>query len=108
MGTISMSIDGLEETHDRQRGLKGGYQMAMKGIQNLIDRNAFEHISVTTVINHKNIGELDALYEVMEGLDIDSWRVIGIEPMGRALDYPDILLIPDDQRRLFIFIQEKR
>jgi radical SAM protein with 4Fe4S-binding SPASM domain len=108
MRTASISIDGLENTHDRQRGLKGGYEMALRGIQNLIDRNAFEHISVTTVINHKNIDELDRLYEVMDGIDIDSWRVIGIEPMGRALEYPDMLLTPDDQRRLFSFIREKR
>ena len=44
----------------------------------------------------------------MDGIDIDSWRVIGLEPMGRALDYPDMLLTPDDQRRLFRFIRDKR
>ena len=108
MGTISISIDGLEETHDRQRGLKGGYKAALKGIQNLIDRKAFKHISVTTVINHKNIGELDQLFEVIDGIDIDSWRVIGLEPMGRALEHPEMLLTPDDQRRLFQFILDKR
>ena len=64
MGTISISIDGTEETHDRQRGLKGGYKLALRGIQNLIDRHAFKQIQVTTVINHKNIGELDQLFEV--------------------------------------------
>ena len=108
MGTVSVSIDGLRDTHDRQRGLKGGYDKAMQGIQNLIDRHVFRHIQVTTVINHKNIGELDELYGILDKMDIDSWRVIGIEPMGRALDYPDMLLTPDDQRRLFNFIREKR
>ena len=108
MGTVSVSIDGLRDTHDSQRGLKGGYDKAMQGIQNLIDRKAFRHIQVTTVINHKNISELDELYKIMDQMDIDSWRVIGIEPMGRALDYPDMLLTPDDQRRLFSFIREKR
>lgn len=108
MGTIYVSIDGLEETHDRQRGLKDGYKLALRGIQNLIDRKAFKHIGVTTVINHRNIGELDELFEIMDGIDIDSWRVIGLEPMGRALDYPDMLLTPDDQRRLFRFIRDKR
>lgn len=108
MGTVSVSIDGLRDTHDRQRGLKGGYDKAMQGIQNLIDRHAFRHIQVTTVINHRNIGELDELFEILDELEIDSWRVIGIEPMGRALDYPDMLLTPDDQKRLFNFIREKR
>ena len=108
MGTVSVSIDGLRDTHDRQRGMKGGYDKAMRGIENLIARKAFRHIQVTTVVNHKNISELDELYEILDEMDIDSWRVIGIEPMGRALDFPDMLLTPDDQRYLFNFIREKR
>ena len=108
MGTVSVSIDGLRDTHDRQRGIKGGYDRAMEGIRNLIDRKAFRHIQVTTVVNHKNIGELDELYEILDKMDLDSWRVIGIEPMGRALEYPDMLLTPDDQRYIFNFIREKR
>ncbi len=108
MGTVSVSIDGLRDTHDKQRGLKGGYDKAMQGIENLIERKAFRHIQVTTVVNHKNIVELDELYEILDKIDLDSWRVIGIEPMGRALDFPDMLLTPDDQRYLFNFIREKR
>lgn len=108
MKTISVSIDGLEETHDAQRGLKGGYAMAMRGIQNLIDEGGFHHIQITTVINHKNITELDELFEIVKGIDVGSWRVIGIEPIGRALDFPEMLLTPDDQRKLFSFIIEKR
>jgi radical SAM protein with 4Fe4S-binding SPASM domain len=41
-------------------------------------------------------------------MDIDSWRVIGLEPIGRALLRPELMLTPDDQRRLFSFIYEKR
>ena len=41
-------------------------------------------------------------------MDIDSWRVIGIEPMGRAKDYPELLLTPDDQKYLFEFIRNMR
>ena len=108
MGTISISIDGLEETHDRLRGLAGGYQLAMKGIQHLIDENYFHAIQVTTVVNRQNIEELDALYEIFESVDIDSWRVIGLEPIGRALDYPGLMLTSSDQQRLFQFIKEKR
>ncbi len=108
MATISVSIDGLEETHDAQRGLKGGYRKAMEGIQNLIDEGGFHAIQITTVINHKNIVELDRLFDIVNEIDVDSWRVIGIEPIGRALDHPDMLLTPEDQRRLFSFIIEKR
>ena len=107
MRTVSVSIDGLPETHDRQRGLKGGYIRAMKGIQAMIDVG-FDHVQVTTVINHENIDQLDALFDIMDKIDIDSWRVINLEPMGRALDYPEKMMTPDDYHRLFSFIKEKR
>ena len=108
MGTISVSIDGLRDTHDELRGLRGGYDRAMAGIQNLIDVGAFHAIQVTTVVNHGNIGQLDELFAIMDGLDIDSWRVINLEPIGRALLRPDLMLTPDDYRRLFEFSREKR
>ncbi len=108
MGTISVSIDGLPETHDRLRGFPGGYALAMRGIQNLIDEKAFKAIQVTTVVNHGNIGELDALFGIMDGLDIDSWRVINLEPIGRALLRPELMCTAEDYRRLFSFIREKR
>ena len=108
MGTISVSIDGLRVTHDQLRGLPGGYDRAMAGIQNLLDVGPFSAVQVTTVVNHKNISQLDQLFSIMDGLDIDSWRVIGLEPIGRALQHPDLMLTPTDQVRLLQFIRQKR
>ncbi len=108
MGTISISVDGLEETHDALRGMPGGYRRTMEGINNLLEVGGFHAVQVTTVINHANIGQLDRLYDIFRDMDLDSWRVIGLEPIGRARLRPDLLLTPEDQRRLFAFIREKR
>ena len=108
MRTVSISIDGLPETHDKLRGKPGGFDAAMRGIQNLINENAFQHIQVTTVVNHENIGELDELFKIMDRLDIDSWRVINLEPIGRALQWPSRMLTEADYKALFAFIREKR
>ena len=108
MNTISVSIDGLEQTHDSLRGLPGGYRRAMDGIQNLIDIGTCDAIMVTTVVNHETIHELDDLYEIMKDLDIDYWRILGVEPIGRALEYPDRAMTMEDQRTLFDFIRSKR
>ena len=108
MSTVSVSIDGLRDTHDRLRGMKGGYDRAMRGIQCLIDEKAFQNVQVTTVINHQNISELDELFEIMDGIDIDSWRVIHLEPIGRALERPELMCTREDYIRLFEFIRIKR
>ena len=107
MKSISLSIDGLPETHDRYRGLKDAYKLGMEGIQSLIDEDCF-NIMVTTVVNHENIDELDALFDVFDGMDINEWRLTGIEPIGRAEKVPDMLLTADDNRRIMEFIKEKR
>lgn len=107
MKTISISIDGLESTHDSFRQTPGGYKKAMKGIQNLINVG-FNHIQVTTVVTHQNISELDTLFSIFNNIDIDSWRVINIEPIGRAKNYPELLLTKEDYKYLVEFIRNKR
>ena len=108
MRTISVSIDGLPQTHDAIRNRKGAYAQSMRGIQALIDRGGFQSIQVTTVVNHESIGELEALYEVLLGIDIDSWRLAAIEPIGRALRHPELLLTAEDHVRLLDFIKARR
>lgn len=108
MKTISVSIDGLPATHDRLRGRQGAYDAAMRGVQALISLGKCQRIQITTVVNHQNIGELPVLFDIMKAIDIDSWRVINIEPIGRAKEHPELLLSPDEYRRMFDFIREKR
>lgn len=108
MATISVSIDGLEATHDEFRRTPKGYERAMSGIESLIRVGGFESVQVTTVVTHKSIKELDELFKIFNEMDIDSWRVINMEPMGRAKQHPELILTPDDYRYLFEFIRNKR
>lgn len=108
MRTISISIDGLRETHDEFRRTKGGYDLAMRGVEALIRQGSFRHVQITTVVHKGNIDQLDELYDIMCGIDIDSWRVINLEPIGRAKRHPELLPEPQDYRRLFDFIKSKR
>lgn len=108
MKTISVSIDGLESTHDSLRGMNGAFSGAMRGIDALIRHGGFQSVQVTTVVNHRNFSELDELFNILCKIDIDSWRVINIEPIGRALDSPDLMLTKDEYRQMFDFIRKKR
>ena len=108
MRTVSISIDGMPESHDRFRASSSGFDRAMAGVQSLIDEGAFSSVQVTTVVNHVTVNELDAMFDMLGDVDIDSWRVINVEPIGRALQRPDLMCTPDDLRRMFGFIREKR
>lgn len=108
MKTISVSIDGLRETHEWFRQTPGCYDKTVSGIKNLLDTGGFQHVQVTTVVHGKNINELDELYEIMLGLGVRSWRVINIEPIGRAKQQPELLLDAKQLKYMFDFIREKR
>ena len=108
MKTVSVSIDGLRDTHDVFRGLKGAYDKAMAGVDALLDEEEIAHVQITTVLHHSNVHELDQLYNIMSNVGIDSWRIVGVEPIGRARKNKELLLTGEDYRYLFDFIKEKR
>ncbi len=108
MRTISISIDGTEATHDAFRQTPGGWKRAMEGVQNLIDVGGFQHIQITTVVTHQNIGQLDELYRIFNDMDIDSWRIVNIDPIGRANEHPELLMTNEDIVRMFEYIRNMR
>ncbi|MBR0405850.1 MAG: radical SAM protein [Eggerthellaceae bacterium] len=106
--TVSASIDGMPATHDAVRQRPGSYDAAIEGVCNLAATNGLKVLQVTSVMNHQTIDELDELFDVMVDLPIDSWRLANVEPIGSALQHPEILFQPQDYSRLFSFIRQKR
>lgn len=107
METISISVDGLQETHDEFRGVPGSYEKIMENIKKLKQANFVKHLQVTTVFHKKNINQLDELYEIMLGLGLDSWRLISMDPIGRAKENEELLLNAEELRKLLDFIKAK-
>ena len=107
MDTISISIDGLKETHEKFRKVPNSFDKILKGIKLLQNVPYIKTIQVTTVANKKNINELEDLYKLLIDIGIKNWRVVNCDPIGRAKDNFDILLDREDLKYLYKFIQEK-
>lgn len=90
----SVSVDGLEATHDRMRNLRGSWQAAMSALDRL--RAAGVPTASNINLNRLNHGDLEALYAVLRDRGISSWQVQLTAPLGRAADRPDLLLQPWD------------
>ena len=108
METVSISIDGLEKTHDEFRGMPGSYNIIKNNIKALREANFAKHIQVTTVFLKKNIDQLDELYEEMLDLNLDSWRLVSMDPIGRAKENDNLLLDGKEIRKLLDFIKSKK
>lgn len=90
----SVSVDGLEATHDRMRNLRGSFRAAMTALDLL--RAASLTTASNINLNRLNHGDLEALYEELRARGIGSWQVQITAPLGRAADRPDLLLQPWD------------
>ncbi len=84
METISISLDGLKETHESFRKVPGSFDKIITNIKKLQKVPSIKIVQVTTVANKKNLKELEDLYQLMKDLNIISWRVINVDPIGRA------------------------
>lgn len=91
---VSVSIDGLEATHDRMRNLRGSFAAGMAALDHL--RAAGIPIASNINLNRLNHRDLEPLYDVLRGKGIMGWQVQLTAPLGRAADRADLILQPWD------------
>ena len=89
---VSVSIDGLEQTHDKQRGVKGSFRAALAAVENVHAEGM--QTAVNTQINRLSYPELDDLFELLVTRGVRAWQVQLTVAMGRAVDHADWLLQP--------------
>ena len=107
--SVTVSLDGLRAQHNRLRRRPWAFDQAVEGIRNLVSQ-AGDAITtqVTTVVHRDNFPELEKIFDLVTSLGVHSWRVVNIEPIGRALDHADLLLTPEELQHLLLYIREKR
>lgn len=107
MSTISVSLDGMEESHDSLRQQKGAWRRAIRGLTALQEVGYMPQ--VTTVLHQENFDELETLYSFLnEKIKITNWRPINVEPIGRACESDSLMLKPKQFADLISFILKKR
>lgn len=106
MSTVSVSLDGLELSHNALRGQKDSWKRAINGILALKDVGFSPQ--VTTVLHQGNFDELDELYTLLCEIGITNWRPINVEPIGRTCESSELLLSSHQLSQLLSFIIKKR
>lgn len=107
MKTITVSLDGMGETHEKLRHLPGSFPRIIENIKKLKKAHFLEHLQVTFTANSKNIYEIEALYNQLNKIGIDSIRTSFVDPIGRAMDNRELLLHKGQMQWLIRFANEK-
>ncbi|MBD2664915.1 radical SAM domain protein [Richelia sinica FACHB-800] len=89
---VSVSVDGLEATHDYIRGRQGAWQWAFKTMGNL--KEAGIPFGCNTQINRLSAPEFPKIYEHLRDAGIFAWQIQLTVPMGNAADNSHLLLQP--------------
>jgi nif11-class peptide radical SAM maturase 3 len=99
---VSVSVDGLEATHDRIRGKQGSWQWAFKTMSHL------QEVGITfgcnTQINRLSAPEFPQIYACLRDAGIAAWQIQLTVPMGNAADNSEILLQPYELLDLYPMI----
>jgi radical SAM enzyme (rSAM/lipoprotein system) len=107
LGALTLSLDGLEETHNWLRNTKGSFSKVDTAIS-LAASSSRLNFDVVTCVNGRNIHELSSIYNYLIGKGVKAWRLFTIVPIGRAKNIPELLLTDFQFKELLDFISLKR
>ncbi|MCX5759088.1 MAG: TIGR04133 family radical SAM/SPASM protein [Candidatus Hydrogenedentes bacterium] len=107
LGSLTISLDGLEEDHNWLRGRLDSFTRAVDAIRNAaaVPGLVFD---VVTCVNQRNFGSLKAIEGLLIGLGVKQWRLFTIFPKGRAQGDATFDLSSGQFRSLLDFIEAAR
>jgi radical SAM protein with 4Fe4S-binding SPASM domain len=103
---LGVSIDGLEQTHDAFRQIKGGFAKAFKAAQLGVEHGYT--VTVSVVAHKKNVDEISELFELVKKIIKPRiFRIMTIDPIGRAEFDSEHLLEPVQIRQVIDFLKNE-
>ena len=105
--SMSISLDGLEEDHIWLRQHPLAFEGAIRAIRIAAAEPDFTW-DVVTCVHQRNIGHLAEIRDLLWAHGCRDWRVVTIDPMGRAATNPDLQLHPEQLRQVLDFISSER
>lgn len=89
---VSVSVDGLEKTHNGLRGRERSFQCCLETMEYLAAVGVL--VGCNTQLNRLSAIELPELYGVLRDAGMKAWQIQMTVPMGRAADNAEILFQP--------------
>lgn len=107
MGSITISLDGLEDSHNWLRNNSRSFGKVDRAIA-LASGSTRLNFDVVTCVNRKNLHELPEIYQYLKKKGVSAWRLFTITPIGRAVQHPDLKLTGPEFQEVMKFIVRKR
>ncbi len=102
---VGVSIDGMEENHNRIRGRSDGFAEAVKTLE-LLRQEGIPAGVVTTLLDF-NYGDLEEMYSLFVEKGVDLWQIQLGNPMGNLAGSKYLVFKPENVPELTRFVREK-
>ena len=107
MSSVTVSLDGLEATHNWLRNHPQSFQRALNALR-LIASAPELNYDVVTCVHQRNLSELPMLKQLLIEHGIQHWRLFTIAPIGRATENAELQLNRQQVEEMFQFIADTR
>ena len=102
---VGISIDGMEEIHDRFRAVKGAFKDAMAGIRNT--QEAGIKVGLRFTINRFNVDEIPKVFDLLEEMNIPRVCFYHLVYSGRGSKLVNDDLSAEDTRKAVDLIMDR-
>lgn len=107
LGALTISLDGLEESHNWLRNNKNSFARVDSAI-GLAASSSRLNFDIVTCVNRRNFQELPEIYNYLISKGVKAWRLFTIVPIGRAKSNQDLFLSGNEFKGLMDFISAGR
>jgi radical SAM enzyme (rSAM/lipoprotein system) len=107
LGALTISLDGLEKTHNWLRNSKNSFEKVSQAID-LAASSPRLNFDVVTCVHQRNIYELPQIRDFLIQKKVKAWRLFTIIPIGRAKNNPELFLSDNQFVELMDFISKER
>ncbi|WP_135605132.1 12,18-didecarboxysiroheme deacetylase [Methanococcoides sp. NM1] len=102
---VGISIDGVRETNDKFRGMKGAFDAAMEGLRNC--RKEGIKVGLRFTINKQNVADIPAIFDMIEEENIPRICFYHLVYAGRGTKIIDEDLSLEDSRKTVDLIMDR-
>lgn len=102
---VGISIDGVRETNDKFRGMKGCFDDAMEGLRNC--RKEGIKVGLRFTINKQNVADIPAIFDMLEEENIPRICFYHLVYAGRGTKLIDEDLSLEDSRKTVDLIMDR-
>ncbi|MEM4472456.1 MAG: radical SAM protein [Archaeoglobaceae archaeon] len=102
---LQISLDGMRETHEAFRGIKGIFDRTVEGIKNAVKNGFFVNVSMT--VTRYNYGEVEEVIKLCEELGVNWFMHYNFIPTGRGKEIVEADITPEQREKLLRMLYER-